>query len=542
VFYILQIIFGLLGGLALFLYGLHSLGSGLQEMAGKKAHKVLEILTSVPIIGMLVGTIVTIVVQSSTLVTVMVVSLVNSTMLNLKQAASVIMGANIGTTLTAQLVAFSITDIWVYCAAGGFMVYFFSKKKNVKTIGLTIFSFAMLLLGLSLMSDAMRPLREMPAFLNMVETFSENRILAMFVGLVFTAVVQSSTAVTGVIVAMTIEGLIPLSAALPLIIGTNIGTCFTAVLSSIGGSVSAKRAAAVHVVFNFAGALIFLVFLSQFERAVIFLSPEDNVARQAANAHTLFSVISTAIFMPFIGLLIKFVTFIVPDKKTEGLVENENVTMFIDRKMASNPGIAINLAQQELLRMAELAGQNVKLAVESFLEKKKKKIKQLKKQERFVDMLEKEIVEYLAAVSQTAMGRHMSIRHAGLLHAANDIERISDHARNIARMAQQVIEEKIEFPRNALKEIEEMYGPIAEIFEIAVKSVREHDTSLIPRIKELEILIDTKEKEMRSAHIRRIAEGEISADSGIIFLDVLSNFERIGDHSTNISHLPQGKL
>lgn len=526
----------------MFLFGLQSLGSGLQEMAGKKAHRVLEILTSVPIIGMLVGTVVTIVVQSSTLVTVMVVSLVNSTMLNLKQAASVIMGANIGTTLTAQLVAFRITDIWVYCAAVGFVIFFFAKGKTLKTVGQVLFAFAMLLLGLALMTDAMRPLRDMPAFQELIVSFAENRILATLVGLIFTAVVQSSTAVTGVIVAMTMEDLIPLRAALPLILGANIGTCFTAVLASIGGSVNAKRAAAVHVVFNLTGALIFLIFLPQFEAAVLFVSPADDIPRQAANAHTMFSVISTAMFLPFVGLLVKFVTLIIPERKTDGEPAKDSVTLYLDRKMASNPGIAITLAQKELLRMAELAGQNVRLAVEGFLARKKKKLKQMRKQEKTVDKLEKEIVGYLAAVSQTSMGRHMSIRHAGLLHAANDIERISDHAQNIAELAQTVINEKIEFPSKALKEIEDIFRPVMEIYETALESVRENNIALVPRIKELEALIDSKEKEMRAAHINRIAAGEISAEGGIIYLDILSNFERIGDHSTNISHLPQGKL
>jgi len=507
-------------------------------MAGKKANRVLEVLTSVPIVGMLVGTVVTIVVQSSTLVTVMVVSLVNSTMLNLKQAASVIMGANIGTTLTAQLVAFRITDIWVYCAALGFILYFFVKRKSIKTTGLVFFAFSMLLLGLSLMSDAMRPLREEPMFLNLISNFSDNRILAMLVGLVFTAVVQSSTAVTGVIVAMTMEDLIPLSAALPLIIGTNIGTCFTAVLASIGGSTAAKRAAAIHVIFNTTGAIIFLVFLPQFEAAVLFISPEYDVPRQAANAHTLFSVISTAMFLPLVGLLVKAVTLMIPERKAE----TESITMYLDKKMLSNPNMAITLAQKELVRMAEMAGENVSLAIEGFVGQKKKKLKQLKKQEKKVDKLEKEIVSYLASASQTSMGRHMSIRHAGLLHAANDIERVSDHAINIAKLAENVIEEKIEFPREAIKEIKDIFQPVSEIFATAVKSVSENDTKLIPQIKALEALIDKKEKEMRAAHMKRIANGEISAEGGIIYLDILSNFERIGDHAMNISHLPQGKL
>ena len=531
----------MLGGLALFIFGLQSMSSSLQEITGKKANRVLEVLASVPVIGMLLGAAVTIVVQSSTLVTVMVVSLVNSAMLNLKQAASVIMGANIGTTLTAQLVAFRITDLWIYCAAIGFAVYFFAKRKNVKTGGYVLFAFAMLLLGLHLMIGAMRPLQHNQHFADMIITFSDNRFLSMLVGLVFTAIVQSSTAVTSVIIAMTMEDLIPLEAALPLILGANIGTCFTAVLASIGGSVSAKRAAAVHVVFNTVGALIFLIFLPQFQWAVLAISPYDDIPRQAANAHTLFSVITTALFLPFINQLVSFVTIIVPDREVP-VSENTTKTRYLNWNLVNTPTVALNLAQKELFDMADLAGQNVKIAVESFLEKKKKKIKQVKKQEDIVDELEYEIMRYLTAVSQGSLGQHMAIRHAGLLHAANDIERVSDHASNIADNAQTVIENDIQFPRQAIRELEDMDKLVKEIYETAIKSARENNTSLVPKVRELEAQIDIKEKEMRDAHIKRMMTGEIDADSGTIFLEILSNFERIGDHAVNISHLPQGKI
>jgi len=518
------------------------MGGGLQEMAGKKANRTLEILTSVPIVGILVGAVVTMVVQSSSLVTVMIVSLTNSAMMNLKQAASVIIGANIGTTLTAQLVAFRITDLWVYFAAVGFAVYFFAKPKHIKTAGHVMFAFAMLLLGMMLMSDAMRPLRNSPGFINLIVMFSDNRFLGMLVGIVFTAVVQSSTAVTGIIIAMTMEDLIPLNAALPLILGANIGTCITAILASIGSSVSAKRAAAIHVVFNTVGAFIFLVILPQFEWAVLAISPYGDVPRQAANAHTLFSVVSAVIFMPFINQFVKLVTLIVPDRTGTEAEEKKKDTQYLDWKVVSTPSFAIPLAQRELLRMADLAGLNMQLSVEGFLEKKRKKLRQSKKLEERVDRLEKEIVSYLAAISQVSMGKHMSILHAGLLHAANDIERVSDHARNISRSARIVIENQIEFPREAILEIEDIFMPVAEIYKTALKSVQDNDTALVPKVKELEAEIDTKEKKMRESHIQRMAEGQISADSGIIFLEILSNFERIGDHSVNISHLPQGRL
>jgi len=532
----------MLGGLAIFLFALQMLSNGLQEVAGKKANRVLEILTSIPVVGMLVGAVITIVVQSSTLTTVMVVSFVNAAILNLKQAAAVIMGANIGTTLTGHLVAFNITNIWIYCAFVGFIIYFFAKPKSIKTIGQILFAFALLLLGLSLMSDAMRPLRSHEGFQNLIATVGDNRFLGMLIGLVFTAIVQSSTAVTGVIILMTMEGLITIEAALALIIGANIGTCFTAVLASLSGTTAAKRAATVHVILNVFGAVIFLVFMPQFRWAVEFITPSGYVPRMAANAHTIFSIVIVVVFLPLINQLVKFVTLIIPERKAADTDDILKDTRYLDWKMTNTPTVAINLAQQELLYMADLAGQNIRLSIEGLLDKKNKKLKRMKRQEKLVDRLEKEIVRYLAAVSHVSLGKDTSVRHAGLLHAANDIERISDHARNIARSAKQIIDEDLNFPREALREIEDMYSPLIELYDTAVKSVKENDSILALDVKRLKSQIDAMERKMRLSHIKRMVEGDINAADGIIFLEILSNLERIGDHSVNISHLPQGKL
>ena len=533
-----EIIFGLLGGLALFIFSLKSMSDGLQKMAGKKANGVMGILTSIPIVGVLTGAMVTIITQSSTLVTVMVVGFVNTAMLNLKQAISVIMGANIGTTLTTQLVAFRITDAWVFLAAFGFIAYFFFKRKAVKNIGFVVFSLGILLLGMALMSQAMVPLRQDPTFQRLILTFSDYRLLAMLVGALFTALVQSSTAATGVIVAMTMQDLIPFDAALPLVLGTNIGTTITAVFASIGGTLSAKRAAMAHVLFNAFGVVIFLVFLSQYESLILAISPAYDIPRQVANAHTMFSLITAAIFLPFINQFAKLLTKIIPGE--DKLVTNG--PMYLDWRMVDTPGVAINLAQQELLRMADLAGQNIKLAVEGFLERDEEKLAKMKEQEKNVDFLEKDIMRYLARMSQTGMGGDMSVRHTGLLHATNDIERVSDHADNIADLAMAAIEEGVSFSDEATEEMKTMYNLVMEIYDMAIQSLRENNTALVPKIQELEALIDAKEKDFRTSHITRLREGRCSADSGVIFQDIISNFERIGDHSNNISHLPEGKL
>lgn len=524
--------------MAIFLYGLKSLSNGLQEAAGKKLNKVLEILTSVPVIGMLVGALVTIIVNSSTLTTVMAVSFVNSAILNLKQAAAVIMGANIGTTFTGHLIAFRITDFWVYFAALGFLVLFFAKVKGVKIVGQIVFAFAMLLLGLALMSDAMRPLRTDPAFADIIVRFGENRFLGMLVGLVFTAIVQSSTAVTGVIILMTMDGLIDLRAALALIVGANVGTCFTAILASIGGTTTAKRAAAVHVILNVFGAVIFLIFMAPFEQAVLAISPYNDVARQAANAHTIFSAVIVVVFLPIIGPFVKLVERIVPERNSAKTKE----TKYLNWQLVHSPAVAINLAQQELLHMAGIAGRNIRLAIDGLLQRDTAMLKELKQQEKLVDRLEKEIVRYLATISQMPLGKSMSIRHAGLLHAANDIERISDHARNIGRSAKQLVDSERSLPADALSEIENMYKPLTEIYDTAVKSVRTNNRNLGMQVKDLKSRIDENERAMRTQHMTRMVDGDINAEDGIVFQEILANLERIGDHSVNISHLSRGKL
>ena len=532
------IIFGLLGGLALFVFAIKSMGDGLQKMVGKKTQRVMEMLTSIPVVGVLVGTAVTFVTQSSTLVTVMVVGFVNASMMTLKQAISVIMGANIGTTFTAQLIAFRITYAWPFLAALGFIFYFFFKQKRIKTAGFVVFSLGILLLGMVLMSQAVYPLRQNESFHQLMLFLSDYALLALLVGAAFTALVQSSTAATGVILAMTMEGLIPLEAALPLILGTNIGTCVTAVLASLGASLSARRAALSHVMFNVLGALIFLIFLAQFEFLVLLVSPEGDLTRQVANAHTLFSVISTLFFLPLITPFTKLIEKMLPGKEN-GLV---NGPIYLDWNMVGTPHVAINLAREELLRMADIAGDNVQLAMEGFLERDEKKIRKMREQEALVDDLEKEISRYLAKVSQFGMDDSMSILHTGLLHAANDIERISDHAENIADLTDTVLEEDIEFAEDALEELREMYELTRETYQTAVRSVREGSRDLAEEVKALEAQIDAREETLRASHIRRLKEGRCTAESGVVYLDIISNFERIGDHSNNVSEAPRGNL
>lgn len=342
------IILPLLGGLALFLYGMRIMGEGLQKVAGDRMRKFLEVVTGFPVIGVLVGAIVTSIIQSSSATTVMVVGFVNAGLMTLRQAISVIMGANIGTTVTAQLIAFKLTDYVMPIIALGFAMYFFSKRRQFKYIGFFILGFGILFLGLNTMADAMAPLREYKGFTDFIILFGDYPLLGVFLGIIMTMLIQSSSATIGILMAMATQGLVPLGTAIPVLLGDNIGTCITAVLASIGAGLSARRAAMAHVCFNSAGTIIFLIFLPFFKEFVLMISPPADIARQIANAHTSFNVLNTLIFLPMIGLLERLVVNIVAGEE----VEIKRGPMYLDERFLNSPSIALSLATKEIIRMA----------------------------------------------------------------------------------------------------------------------------------------------------------------------------------------------
>ena len=533
-----KLIFGLFGGLALFIYGMHIMGEGLQNLAGKKMRRVVEVLTGVPIVGVLVGAGVTAVAQSSSLITVMVVGFVNASLMTLKQGISVIMGANIGTTVTAQLIAFRITEYWYVIITIGFMAYFFTRKKQIKNTGFIFFSIGLLLLSMVLMSDAMKPLSNSAGFADAMLMFSRYKILGLLTGLVLTAIIQSSAAAIGVLIAMASQGLITLDAALPILLGQNIGTCITAVLASVGTGLAARRAAAAHVIFNMLGAVMFMLILPLFQNAVLAISPAGDIPRQIANAHTMFNTICTVVCLPLINQFTKLVIRVVPGEEralTRGPV-------YLDWHIVDSPAIAVDLALKEVLRMADLAGKNLRMAVEGFLQREPKLLEIVKDQEEVVDELEKEISRYLAKVSQSVMGEAASVRHTGLMHASNDIERVSDHADNIADLAQVTIEDELRFSPMAIEEIKDMYAKVEETYNLAVEALSEGREELAQQVFAQEQAIDDMEKQMRKSHIKRLKEGICEPEAGVVFLDIISNFERVGDHSNNLAHVARGDM
>jgi len=528
----------LLGGLALFLYGMKTLGDGLEKFSGDQMRKFLEVVTRKPVMGVFIGTIVAATIHSSSATTVMTVGFVNAGLMTLRQAIGVIMGANIGTTVNAQIIAFHLSDYVLPVIAFGFGMYFFCKKKKLKYIGQFILGFGILFLGLNIMGDAVAPLRDHPAINTAIQTFSQFPWYGVIVGCLMTMVIQSSSATIGMLMALASQGIVPLEAAIPILFGDNIGTCITSMLASIGTNVSARRSAVVHVTFNVFGTIIFLILLPWFIDLVLLISPDGDISRQIANAHTSFNVLNTMIFLPLVGFLEMVAVKLVPGK--EEIVRTGPI--FLDDRVLTSPSIALSLATKEIIRMANMCRDNLEYAMKAFFEKDPKAVKKVIEYEDIIDGLEKDITFYLAKAAQHSMTPELSEKHSGLLHSINDFERVGDHAENIANLANKRIEENLPFSEHAVEELRVMHEYVLETFEKAIYALENEDRIQSREILEREKKIDCMEKQLRTSHITRLNGGLCYPASGVVFLDIISNFERIGDHSHNIANLVLGTL
>ncbi|GAW91549.1 Na/Pi cotransporter family protein [Calderihabitans maritimus] len=529
----MKLVFTLLGGLALFIYGMQVMGDGLQKSAGNRMRSILEVLTSIPLVGVLVGTIVTAIIQSSSATTVMVVGFVNAGLMTLKQAVSVIMGANIGTTVTAQLIAFKLSHYIEPLIALGFAFYFFGRKRTHRYIGQVVLGFGILFLGLDIMKDAMAPLREYEGFRIFMANFGRYPLLGVAVGIVMTSLIQSSSATIGILIAMASQGLVSLEAAIPILLGDNIGTCITALLASIGTNLTARRAAFSHVLFNVTGTVIFLLFMPLFLKLVLIISPQDDIARQIANAHTSFNVLNTLLFLPIINIFVKGIIKLIP-----GEVETiPQGPVYLDPRMLKTPAIALSLATKEIIRMADIAYRNVADAMEGFFQEDAKLLNSVFEREKVIDQLDEAITAYLAQIAQRGMNPALSKRHTGLLHAVNDLERVGDHAVNIAQMAFNRIEDGLPFTEQALSELQEMSELVKDTLAQAIEALKHDNVSAAKQVLRQERKIDEMEKSLRLSHIGRLNCGKCYPGSGVVFLDIISNLERVGDHSHNIAQV-----
>ncbi len=526
---------GFLGGVALFMYGVQLMGDGLQKAAGAKMQKVLEVMTGKLPLGILLGTAVTAVLQSSSATTVMTVGLINAGLLTLKQGFGIMMGANIGTTVTAQLVAFKLTDFVPLIIFAGFIVQLLAKRRRGKFIGQVLLGFGVLMLGMDLMGKAVMPLRSNPTFIGFISMFSYHPLLGILVGLSMTVIVQSSSATIGILIALASQGLIPLEGAIPVLLGDNIGTCITAVLATIGASVAAKRLALAHVMFNVIGSIIFVTFMGFFIKLVTTISSGD-IARQIANAHTAFNVLNTLLFMPFANYFIKFIEKLLPDK-----TDTESAhPIYLDLNMLKTPSIAMSLTLKEVVRMGHIARNNVEKAIESITDYDDDDIEKIFKSEAVVDSLEKDITIYLTAMSEDRMDPELAAKHVGLLHACNDIERIGDHGESLAKNAVRVFEDEVKFSDEAKEEMRHLKDLVMEGSGKALEALANNDKALAAEAAEICREARRFQKEARKNHIVRLNENRCKPESGFVMLEMMINMKRVADHSRNICHLVMG--
>lgn len=526
---VVKLSFGLLGGLGLFLYGLQLMADGLQKTAGDRLRRLLEILTSTPLIGVVVGAVVTMLIQSSSATTVMVVGFVNAGLLTLKQAVSVIMGANIGTTVTAFMVSLKLTELALPAIGIGFILTLLGKRKTTRYVGQAILGFGLLFLGMKLMGDAMKPLKSSPFFLDMMLNFSHNPILGVLVGAGFTAVVQSSSATTGLVVAMAAEGLLSLPAGLALILGSNIGTTVTAMLASIGTQLAAKRAAVAHLLFNVFGVVIFLLVFRPFTSFVA--STHPLLERQIANAHIAFNVVNTVLLLPFISLFVRLV-----ERMTPGEDHTERIgALYLDEHILNTPSIALGQATRELVRMGQLAVGEMDDVYHAFRNNSNERLGSAAHKETAINHLEEAIITYLVKISQRSLSGEQSARLNALMNITNDFERIGDHAENIAELADYKTEHRLPFSDEALAEIDGMYNKVKGLVEQAISVLETCDIQQAEAILAGENDIDIMEKSLRRYHMHRLNTGICFPASGVIYLDFISNLERIADHANNIA-------
>lgn len=524
-------IMGLMSGLGLFLYGMKMMGEGLEKAAGANLRRLLEKLTKNTFMGVLVGAVFTAIIQSSSATTVMVVGFVNAGLMNLAQATGLIMGANIGTTITGQLVAFKLTEVApIFLLAGVVMILFF-KNPRIQRIGGIVAGFGVLFVGMDLMSSAMEPLKDMPEFISLVTAFS-NPILAMLVGVAMTALIQSSSAAVGLIQILGATGVLPLQTAMYLVLGTGIGTCVTALLASVGTSPMARRAAVIHLMLNVFGTTILLILFQILPVEQWIASSSGDISREIANVNTLFKVFEVVVFLPFSGMLVKLSEIIVPGEEQ---TEDEKRLMYIDDRILSTPPIAVAQLCKEVERMGRMAVDNLEHATMDFIWGKADDVDQIEQTEDVVNFLNHEITRFMVSASQLKLPPKDMQLLASLFHVVNDLERIGDHAENMAEYAVMRVQKKVPFSDKSMEELTDMLNRVVELCNRALTVFHTRDRGMLPKALVLEEQIDDLEKELQQTHVDRLTQGLCTPQSGMMFSDILSNLERVADHATNIA-------
>lgn len=525
----------LAGGLGLFLFGMKLMGDGLEMVAGSKLRGMIERLTKNKYMGALVGLVVTAVIQSSSATTVMVVGFVNAGLMNLAQAVGVIMGANIGTTVTGVMIAINLTAIAPIAVLIGVVMISFIKRNSVKHIGQIIAGFGILFMGMKMMSTAMEPLSESEVFTSLMTSFS-NPLLGVLVGLVFTAIIQSSSASVGVLQALGAAGAITLPSAIYVIYGQNIGTCVTALISSVGTSKTARRTAVVHLMFNVFGAILFIVIsmLFPFAELVQRIAP-GSVMAQISIVHVIFNIVCTAIMLPLSSLLVKVACKVIPGSDP---VKSSNSLAYLDARILSTPPVAVAQLFKEVDRMGQLAKETLGMAMDALITQDNTKVDQIYENENTINFLNRGIAEYLVKINGLDLEDYDRQALGSMYHVISDMERIGDHSENLCELAQTLKKSKQKFSPWAVEQATEMRNRVEAMLEEALQmfASRETQPQMAADINRREEIIDDATQELKDLHIERLNQGKCSVVVGTVFMDMLTNLERIADHCTNIAY------
>ncbi len=532
-----SILLTLCGGLGLFLFGMNLMSSGIEKAAGAKLRKILEIFTTNKFTGLLVGIVFTGIVQSSSACTVMVVTFVNSGIMTLYQAVGVILGANIGTTVTSQLVSFNLSQYAPAFVFLGVVMLYFIKIDMIQKTGEILTGFGILFMGLSLMSQSMGNIHEIPAVLDFLAGL-KSPVMAVLIGTVVTAVIQSSSVTVSIILIMANQGLLELPISLFIILGCNIGACCTAMLASLSGKKDAKRAALIHLIFNIAGTVIMFIILKIGMDPVVRLLEAvsgENIGRQVANAHTIFKLFQVAVLFPFTNLIVRL-TYVLVRGEDKKVGYRDNMTLkYIGSKNIFSPATAVVEATKELERMGLLASENLNRAMNALITLDEEDIELVYETEKNINFLNHAITDYLVKISQLNLPVDDANSIGSLFHVVNDIERIGDHAENVADAAVVRKERKIDFSREAQRELGEMLDMVNRIIQLAIDMFAEDSEDRLKDVGELENAIDEKERELQQAHIDRMTRNECTPEAGMLYSDIISGLERVADHATNIA-------
>ena len=529
-----QMAFTFLGGLGLFLFCIKYMGDGLQIAAGDRLKYILDKYTTSPFLGVLVGIFVTALIQSSSGTSVITIGLVGAGLLTLRQAIGIIMGANIGTTITTFIIGFNISAYALPILFIGAFCLFFVKIEKVNNVGRILFGFGGVFFSLTLMSGAMAPLKYLPAFKDVMVSLSGNPVLGVFIGTTITVLVQASSATISILQNIYQEGLIPLKAALPVLFGDNIGTTITAIIAVIGSNTSAKRLAASHVMFNVIGTVIFLIFLSPFSmfvakmEQILHLNPKMAIAF----AHGSFNMMTTVLLFPFIGVLEYLVVKIIKDKKED---EEEAYKTTLDPALITAPVIALGQVKQELITMTGFALKNFKTSVSYFFDRDEKLFEKVEKREEKINTVDQEITKYLALLSKQDFGEKEGEEIAAYLDLCRDIERVGDHAHGIVKDVKYGISKKFKFSDTAYAEIRELEEIVENMIVTATLALKESSIDKAVEVIDLHNKEREKEKKIRKNHIKRLSEQTCEIKAGLSFVDLVLHFTRIADHTRNIA-------